>query len=92
MRLNPAATFATLALMAGIAAAIAQSPNFSSLTTEVKVMTSDSLHPYRVTVPLPYREPQRRLLAPVPANKFDETWPLSEPDIGKRTDQPREGS
>ncbi|MFI9383532.1 hypothetical protein [Kutzneria sp. NPDC052558] len=82
---------ATLALVGFLAVAVAQAPNFSSLTTVVPVLTADSPHPLQVTVALPYREPQRRLLAPVPANGFDAKWPLSGPGTGMRTDHATEG-
>ncbi|MFJ8962803.1 hypothetical protein ACIRG5_25775 [Lentzea sp. NPDC102401] len=91
MRLSPRAFVMALTFLAGVAVAVAQSPNFSSLTTVVNVLTSDSTHSFQVTVPLPYREPQRTLLAPVPASRFDVTWPLSERGIGMRTDHATEG-
>ncbi|ROP42032.1 hypothetical protein [Saccharothrix texasensis] len=88
MRLNPRALTAVLGLLvgAGLAVAVAQSPNFSSLTTEVTISTSDSNRGLRVVVPLPYREARRTLVAPVDAERFDEVWPESERGIGMRTD------
>jgi hypothetical protein len=76
-----------------IAAAIAvqQSPNFSSLSTQVRIVTSDSTSAHRVTLPLPYREPRRVVRPPVGANQFDTVWPLSGRQIGDRTDLAPEG-
>ncbi|MFD0205909.1 hypothetical protein B0I31_109143 [Saccharothrix carnea] len=88
MRLNPRMLPALLGLLvgAGAAVAVAQSPNFSSLTTEVEIATSDSPHGLRVVVPLPYREPRRAVLPPVEAERFDDVWPESDRGIGMRTD------
>ena len=91
MRLKPRVLFAALGLVVGVAVAVQQSPNFSSLTTELRIVTSDSRYPVRLTVPLPYREPQQALLPPVPAGEFDQTWPLSERGIGIRADHPAKG-
>ena len=88
MRLNPRVFPAVLGLLvgAGAAVAVAQSPNFSSLTTDVTISTFDAPHGLRVVVPLPYREPRRTLLPPVEAERFDDVWPDSERGIGLRTD------
>lgn len=91
MRLNPRVVFAVLLLLVGIALAVGQSPNLTSLTTQVSVLTADEPNALKVVMPLPYREPDRRLLAPVAPEEFDRTWPLSERGIGKRTDHPAEG-
>ncbi|XVS61629.1 hypothetical protein ACQPYE_25430 [Actinosynnema sp. CA-299493] len=93
MRLNPRALTAVLGLLvgAGAAVAVAQSPNFSSLTTEVTIFTSDSEHGLRVVVPLPYREPRRTVVAPVGAERFDDVWPESARGIGMRADHGAHG-
>jgi hypothetical protein len=85
MRLNPRVLLAVLGILLGAAAGVAQSPNFSSLTTQVQVLTVDSSHPLRVTYPLPYREPRRTLRAPIPADEFDEVWSISDRGIDPHT-------
>jgi hypothetical protein len=91
MRIDPRALVATLAVVAGGAIAVAQAPNFSSLTASITVLLAGTPNAHTVTVPLPYHEPDRRLLAPVPADQFDQTWPLAvqEPDMS--ADHPMEG-
>jgi uncharacterized membrane protein len=91
VRPNTFVLVAALALVTGLAVAVDQAPNFTSLTTVVQVLTADSPHPLQVAVPLPYREPQRTLLAPVPAAEFDARWPLPGPGTGMRTDHATEG-
>ncbi|TDD61456.1 hypothetical protein E1263_07045 [Kribbella antibiotica] len=90
MRLNSPVLVAVLALLTGLAVGVAQSPNCTSLTTTIKVLVADSAHPVQLSVPLPYREPPRPLLAPVPAAEFDSTWPLAGRGIGHGTDHAAE--
>jgi hypothetical protein len=91
MRLNPRVLVPILGLVVGASAAVQQSPNFSSLTTEVEIATAGSPYALRVTVWLPYREPGRYLLPPVPADEFDEAWPISERCVDRRTAHATEG-
>lgn len=90
MRQKPHVLLVGLALVVFLAIAVAQSANFSSLTTGVSVLTADSSHGRVITIPLPYREAQRTLLAPVPAGQFDKTWSVElraiEPHSGHVTE------
>jgi hypothetical protein len=87
VRPKPRVLLAIVGTAVCVATAVQGSPNFSSLTAEVKILTADSPYPLRVTIPMPYREEQRIIRAPVPADEFDEVWPDSAPRIGMRTDR-----
>ncbi|MDQ7810899.1 hypothetical protein Q5425_44860 [Amycolatopsis sp. A133] len=79
MRPNVLGIFSLVALAAAAALAIQQSPNFSSLTTGLSIMTADSPDYRSVVVPLPYRETPRTISAPVPEKDFATAWSAAPP-------------
>jgi hypothetical protein len=88
MRPNVLAIFSVVALAAAAAFAIQQSPNFTSQTTGVNILTSDSPDYQIVVVPLPYREENRIIQAPVPAPMIATAWA----DQVEGLDKPAEGA
>ncbi|MGW4132331.1 hypothetical protein [Amycolatopsis japonica] len=80
MRPNVLAIFSVAALAAAAALAIQQSPNFSSQTTGLSLLTADTPDYRFIVVPLPYREEQRIIRAPVPATEIATAWSTPAPD------------
>ncbi|GAB3733805.1 hypothetical protein GCM10027598_58750 [Amycolatopsis oliviviridis] len=80
MRPNVLAIFSVAALAAAAALAIQQSPNFSSQTTGLSLLTVDTPDYRFIVVPLPYREEQRIIRAPVPATEIATAWATPEKD------------
>lgn len=87
MRPNVLGIFAIVALAAAAALAIQQSPNFSSLTTGLYILTTDARDYRYVVVPLPYREQPRTISAPVPEKDLGtaRSTPTALPQAGPET-------
>ena len=66
MRRNVLAVFAIVGLAAVSAIAVQQAPNFTSMRAELTMLTANTPFYRYVNVPLPYREPQRTIHAPLP--------------------------
>src|SRR5882757_3273383 len=88
MRLNVLAIFALVALAASVLLAIQQSPNFSSQTTGLYILTSNQPGYRYVTVPMPYREQQRTISAPVPPTEFGTAWANPTQSMGANAPTP----
>ncbi|MEV7043730.1 hypothetical protein [Amycolatopsis sp. NPDC051061] len=74
MRSNVLAIFSVVAVVAAAAYAIQQSPNFTSQTTGLTILTVDAADYRSIVVPLPYREQPRTIQAPVPETEIATAW------------------